>query len=245
MTTDPYESFAERYDWMYQKDPVREGFFRQLFEDYRVSDVLDCACGTGKDLIMFQFLGFNAVGSDLSDAMLTQAGKNFAEVGIEVPVNKLDFRELEKNYTSEFDAVICLSNSINEVLEETEVHRAIQSMKAVLRPGGILVLDQGQSDAMMKNPPKFDPVLNNRDFSRLFVLGYSVDIMKVNIFDFIHTEDRCAFYSTSVNVAIRLKDDWDRLLSKAGFTKVEYFGDFRFFAYDKQSSKRLIAIAQK
>jgi len=167
-----------------------------------------------------------------------------AEAGIDALVKKADFRELEKSFASQFDAVLCMSNSINEILEDTEAHRALQSMKAVLRPGGILVLDQGQSDAIVKNPPKFDPVVNNRDFSRLFVLDYCKDVMKVNIYDFVHTKDRCAFYSTCVNVAIRLKDDWDRLLSEAGFTEIDYFGDWRHSAYDKRSSKRLIAVAR-
>jgi SAM-dependent methyltransferase len=245
MTTDYYESFSERYDWMYQKDQIREEFFRQLLKDYSVTQVLDCACGTGRDLIMLHSLGFNVAGSDLSEAMLAQARKNLDAIGIDVPIKKVDFRELESDYTSQYDAVLCLSNSINEILDEPEVHRALQSMKAVLRTGGILVLDQGQSDAMMKNPPKFDPVTNTRDFSRLFVLEYSKEVMKVNIFDFIHTEERCAFYSTSVNVAIRLKGDWERLLSNAGFTNTKYFGDFRFSPYDKQSSRRLIVVSQK
>jgi len=245
MASDPYESFAERYDWMTQNDPEREAFFGQLFQSHNIVGVLDCACGTGIDLIMFHSFGCNVVGSDLSDAMLDRSRKNLTEAGLEIPVKKADFRELEKSYTAQFDAVVCLSNAINEVLEEEEIHRALQSMKGVLRPGGILVFDQGQSDATMKNPPKFDPVINNRDFTRLFVIEYSKKLMKVNIFDFIHTKKKFGFYASSVNVAIRLKDDWVRLLSKTGFRNAEYFGDFNFSEYDKQSSQRLIAVAQK
>lgn len=56
MPNDPYESLAERYDWMKQEDPVRKEFFRQLFEKHQVYDVLDCAYGTGIDLVMFYSL---------------------------------------------------------------------------------------------------------------------------------------------------------------------------------------------
>lgn len=245
MNTDPYENFAERYDWMVQKDPVREEFFRHLFEKHQVTDLLDCACGTGLDLIMFHSIGCNVVGSDLSDAMLAQAKKNLAAAGLDIPLKKSDFRELEKNYSSQFDAVVCLTSAINEVLEEKEVRRALQSMKTMLRPGGILVFDQGLSDAMMKNPPKFDPVINNRDVSRLFVLEYKDQIMSINIFDFVHTEEACKFYTAKVNLAIRLKDDWDKLLAEVGFSKVDYFGGMNFNEYNKETSKRLIAVAQK
>ena len=239
MERDPYENFADRYNWMAQKDLEREKFFGQIFKNHRISDVLDCACGTGLDLMMFHSFGCNVEGSDLSDAMLTRARKNLTEAGLEIPVRKVDFRNLEESYTKQFDAVVCLSNAINEVLNEEDLHRALRSMKAVIRPGGIFVFDQGQSDATMKNPPLFDPVINNRDFSRLFTLEYSNNLMKVNIFDFIHTEERSGFYATSVNVAIRLKADWDRSLAGTGFNNVEYFGDFHFSPYDKQTSRRL------
>lgn len=245
MNTDPYKNFAERYDWMAQKDPVREEFFRRLFEKYHVTDILDCACGTGLDLIMFHSIGCNVTGSDLSDAMLAQAKKNLAAAGIDVPLKKSDFRELERNHSARFDAVVCLTSAINEVLEDEEVQRALQSMKTMLRSGGILVFDQGMTDAMMKNPPKFDPVINDRDCSRLFVLEYTDKIMSVNIFDFLHTDQSCNFYTAKIDLAIRLKDDWDRLLAEVGFFKSDYFGGMDFSEYDKETSSRLIAVSEK
>lgn len=240
---DQYEDLADRYDWMSLQQPAREAFFRQLFAKHGVSDVLDCACGTGTDLIMFHSLGCNVLGSDLSNAMLRQARKKLKEADLDLPVKRADFRELQTHFKRQFDAVVCLTNSINEVLEESEVLRALRSMKAVVRQGGIVVFDQGQSDATMKNPPGFDPVVNNRDFSRLFVLEYVTDVMQVNIFDFVHTEKRYEFHNATVNIAIRLKDDWDKILSSAGFSHVQYLGDMDFTPYDVDTSRRLIAIA--
>jgi ubiquinone/menaquinone biosynthesis C-methylase UbiE len=218
---DTYENFADRYDWMNFHDPAREAFFKQLFEKHSVSDVLDCACGTGTDFIMFHSLGYNLVGSDVSNAMLRQAQKKLREASLDLPLIKTDFRELEQHFEAQFDAVVCLTNSINEVLQGSEVRRALENIKAILRPGGVLVFDRGQSDATMKNPPRYDPVINNRDFSRLFVLEYSLDIMQVKIFDFVHTEDKCEFKHTTMNVAIRLKDDWEKILSDVGFSNIQ------------------------
>ncbi len=111
--------------------------------------------------------------------------------------------------------------------------------------GGILVFDQGQSDATMAGPSRYDAQMNDRDFSRLLVMNYSQDVMQVEVFDFIHTQDLSDFKHSSFRVRIRLKDDWDRILDEAGFRKVDYFGDWEFSPYDKQSSKRLLAVAQK
>jgi len=51
MTQDNYEGFAGRYDWMKKRDPVRRQFFRELFAEHSVTRILDCACGTGRDLL--------------------------------------------------------------------------------------------------------------------------------------------------------------------------------------------------
>jgi SAM-dependent methyltransferase len=168
-----------------------------------------------------------------------------AKAGLSIPIQKADFRHLSSHFDARFDAVVCLSNSINELLDEAEVLQALQSMRDVLRDGGILVLDQGQTDASMEDPPQFAPVVNERDFSRLFVMDYVQERMRVHIFDFVHTEDLRDFRYNSVWLCIRLQDDWQRLLGQVGFTKTEFFGDWEGTDYDKEQSKRLIVVAQK
>jgi SAM-dependent methyltransferase len=177
--------------------------------------------------------------------MLAQARKNLSETNLEIPLLKADFRYLDQHVTAKFDAVTCLSNAINEPLQDEETLQALQSMRAVLRDGGLLILDQGQTDATMKNPPKFVPIVNDRDRSRLFVITYSEDQMHVQVFDFIHTEQERDFHYNTFRIRIRLKDDWERMLKQAGFTIIEYFGDWNATPYDKEQSKRLIIVAHK
>ena len=241
MTKATYEGFAERYDWMKPENPARQAFFRQLFARHNVTKVLDCACGTAKDLLMFHSMGFEVYGSDLSDAMLAQARMNVGDAAI--PLQKADYRELPDAYDERFDAVVCLSNSINEPLEDAETLRALRSMRAVLNGGGILVFDQGQTDASMRNPPRYVPILNNRDFTRFFVIEYAGDIQTVNIYDFTHTEDTCDFQQSSVQIRIRLLDSWKRILREAEFQQMDFFGSWEGATYDKESSRRLIAVA--
>lgn len=245
MPEDAYEGFAARYDWMKAPNPAREQFFRRLFAKHRVSKVLDSACGTGQDLIMFHGMGVEVFGSDLSDAMLAQARKNIAQAQVQIPIQKADYGELPKHYDAQFDALVCLSNSINEPLEDTETLRALRSMRAVLRGGGILVFDQGQTDASMRNPPCFAPVVNNRDFTRLFVMEYSGHVQTVHILDFIHTEDQYDFKHATVRIRIRLQDSWTAILGQAGFRSVSFFGGWDGSPYDKESSGRLIGVAEK
>jgi len=213
MTDDPYKDLAERYDWMKSKNSDRDKFFQNLFEKHDVQNVLDCSCGTGHELILFNSFGCEVQGSDLSDSMLEQARKNLSEANLQLPLNKIDFRYLDDHFKPQFDVVVCLSNSINELLKDTETLRALQSMKSVLRDGGILIFDQGQTDATMKNPPKYDPIVNDRDFSRLFAIEYSEEQMEVHIFDFLHSDKKSDFKHNSFLIRIRLLNSWEQMLN--------------------------------
>ncbi len=54
MYSDPYERSAELYDLFFglfrEHEPEKVGFFRELFTQYQVGNVLGCARGTGRDL---------------------------------------------------------------------------------------------------------------------------------------------------------------------------------------------------
>lgn len=103
MTHDLYEGFADRYDLFFsrfgERDPVAVEFFCQLFAENQVRSVLDCACGTGNDLVLFHSLGCEVVGSDISESMLAQAHKNLAERGVKVPLQRADYRELPQHFS--------------------------------------------------------------------------------------------------------------------------------------------------
>ena len=245
MTTDPYKDFAERYDWMKLNNPARDQFFLVLFEKHNVKNVLDCACGTGHELILFSSFGCEVQGSDISDSMLEQAKDNLSKANLNLPLKKVDFRSLDQHFEPQFDAVVCLTSAITEPLEEADALKALSSMRNVLKDGGVLVFDQGQTDAKMNNPPKFDLIVNERDYSRLFVMDYMDNQMEVHAFDFMHSESERDFRHNLFRLRIRLQDEWHRMLEQVGFRKIEYFGDWQFGTYNKDTSMRLIAVAEK
>jgi SAM-dependent methyltransferase len=111
---DPYENFAERYDMSFgsfgEHEPQVGEFFRRLFAQNNVHTVLDCACGTGRHLPLFHSLGCEVFGSDVSESMLAQARSNLVEYGLEVPLHRIDFRDLPDYFRQQFDAVVCLGS---------------------------------------------------------------------------------------------------------------------------------------
>jgi glycine/sarcosine N-methyltransferase len=250
MPHDLYAGFAQRYDLFFgefgEHNPTVVEFFRQLFAQNQVHNVLDCACGTGHDLALFRSLGCEVTGSDISQSMLAQAHKNLVERGVEISLHKVDYRELPQHFSQQFDAVVCLSSSILHMPDEAEVVRAFRSMGEVLRDGGILVLTQGTTDKQWKEKPRFILAVNTQDFSRLFVIDYLERGARYNILDIFHGEETRDFKIWSVDYPqMFLRDEQERLLKEAGFGAVDFYGAYRFEPYDEEASSLLIAIAHK
>lgn len=241
---DKYSNIAEYYDYMLRENPVRNEFFRKIFSKHCVRQILDCACGTGSDLIMFNSLGFHVTGSDISESMLKVAQQKITKNAANVSLKKADFHYLSSSFEGKFDAVVCLSNAVNE--KEVDVIKALKSMKSVLNRDGIIILDQGQTDLTMKNPPAFFPEVNDKELSRLYTMNYNKDIMVVSVFDFIHKEDEGLydFKHSEFNIRIRLYSDWVDILSQAGL-EADFYGSWSFEPYEKEKSKRLILVARK
>ena len=247
---DTYHDFADRYDLFFDEfsrhRPGEVEFYRRLFAEHDVKEVLDCACGTGHDLVMFDALGVEVFGSDLSAAMLEQARKNLAERGRDIPLAGVDYRELPDRYTERFDAVLCLSTSILEAGDQSEILRALRSMHGALRSEGLLVLSQGTTDKQWEAKPRFVPVVNRPDFSRVLAVDYLGRGARYNVLDLFHGADRNELVVWSREYPLMLlRDDYQALLETAGFGEIHFYGSYVFEAYDKTRSDILLAVAKK
>ncbi len=246
MTLDIYADFAERYELFYKSDPNIETFFAALFAKYQIKTVLDCACGTGRELMLFDKLGCRAIGSDLSDAMLAQARCNLTEASVDIPLHKADFRELPQHFFQHFDAVVCWSAAIIHVPNDDEALRAFRSMYSVLNAGGILILDQGITDKRWNDKNRFVLNRSSADISRLYAIDYTGKRnCRYHVLDIFHQADRKELKVWSTDTHVLLKDDQEKLLKTAGFKSIDFFGTYDFGPYEKATSLRLIAIAQK
>lgn len=251
MPHDPYEDFAPRYNLFYEDpetpDPLQARFLRDLFAAHGVRRVLDCACGTGRDLVLLKSLGLEVCGSDVSPAMLSAAQAVLDAKGLEIPLQRADFRELERHFKPIFEAVVCLSSSLPHLMEEDDILRALVSMLAVMRDGGVLVLSQGVCDRQWREKPRVIPALILHDRSRIFVVDYLDRAMRVHVVDIHHGDDPAGrrLEVASFDYRALLQDDYARLLARAGFRDVSFFGGWDGAPYDRSLSGRLIVTARK
>jgi glycine/sarcosine N-methyltransferase len=250
MAYDSYRDFADRYDLFFEEfgrhTDEEVQFYRDLFTENDVGSVLDCACGTGHDLVMFDALGVKASGSDASAAMVERARGNLAKRGLDIPLARVDFRELPRHFREPFDAIVCLSTSLIEVEGEEEILRALRSMHGVLCAGGILVISQGTTDKQWRAKPRFIPVVNRPDFSRILVIDYLGRGARYNVLDLFHGAGRSEFTVWSREYPLMLlQDDYATLLKTAGFGEVVFYGNYNFEPYDKAESNMLLTVAKR
>jgi len=107
--------------------------------------VLDVPCGHGRHALELARLGHRVTGVDLSQDFIQLARKQaFAqEVGDRTEFLHGDMREL--GFDSEFDAVINVFNSFGYFGNEEDLE-VLEGMARALKPGGRLLLDNGNRD---------------------------------------------------------------------------------------------------
>ncbi len=106
----------------------------------RPHSILDLACGTGTVSRLLAPRGYSMTGVDLSAGMLDVARRRAEEAGLPIVFHRQDAAELDLG-AARFDAVVCLFDSLNYILEPERLRSAFARVFAHLRPGGTFIFD--------------------------------------------------------------------------------------------------------
>lgn len=133
---DPFR--AERYS---ESESSRKevDFVIEALELHPGDRILDLCCGQGRHLIDLMRRGYDVVGVDLSEYMLSKCREAASKEGLEPRLIQVDMRELPFN--SEFDAIIIMFNSFGYLESDVENQKALDRISQALKPGGRLLLD--------------------------------------------------------------------------------------------------------
>ncbi len=152
-----YEALAKFYDRLNDEvdyeafaDYLERGFDRFLTK--RPGLVLDLACGTGRITRALAAKGYDMIGVDGSDAMLSEA---YAEGGEGILYLLQDMRELELYGT--VGAVVCCLDSLNYLLCESDLSKVFALVHNYLDPDGLFLFD-------VNTPYKFERVYGDNAY---------------------------------------------------------------------------------
>jgi SAM-dependent methyltransferase len=135
-TASGYAAFARFYDAVQGDRATDADYARALLERHhtRARTVLDLACGTGSVLARLRPY-YDVTGVDLSPEMLAVARRKLP--GVELVQGDMTAVRLGRR----FDAVLCLYDSVNHLLRWRDWEAFVQTARAHLERGGVLVFD--------------------------------------------------------------------------------------------------------
>ncbi len=140
---DAYGPLAQVYDLFTQDvnyDAVY-AYLQQLLKSVNAdpASVLDLACGTGSIAVRFAADGYQVIGADLSEEMLTVAMDKASDLEqppffIHQPMQRLQL-------PSPVDLCVCLLDSLNYLTVPKDVTDTFSAIYRALNPGGWLIFD--------------------------------------------------------------------------------------------------------
>ncbi len=140
MDETPYELWCERVEGLIEKYGISKKTrnAREVLESEK-NLVVDLGCGTGTFTEMLYQKGYDMIGIDNSESMLSVAMEKRCESGSEILYLLQDMRELELYST--VGCVVSVCDCINYILDKDELSEVFKKVNNYLYPGGIFIFD--------------------------------------------------------------------------------------------------------
>ena len=247
-----YDTFSVDYD-RFVNWPARLGFEmpfleKQLGGPGRAPRVPDAACGTGRHAIQLARRGYQASGADLSEGMVQRAQRNAAEAEVSVDFRAVGFGGLAQAFPGQapLDALLCLGNSLPHVVTPEALAATLADFAACLRPGGLLLVQNRNFDAVMERRERWmEPQAHREDGAEwLFVRFYDYlpdGLINFNILTLRRAEgEGWQQQVSSTQLAPQPFAGLAAALEAAGFEELEAFGGMDGSPFDAHSSGNLV-----
>lgn len=213
-----YTSWAKNIDQIIKKYGV-----------YYDGVLLDLGCGTGSMTIELSKLGYDMIGIDISEEMLSVARERIENDGTEnILLLCQDIEDFEL-YGTVDNAVSCL-DTLNHLTELNSLKNCFKTVHNYLIPDGLFIFD-------MNTPYKLKTVFGNNDFILeedgivcCWQNEYDDENSECSIYFSVFTEEADGMYSRKdgfhAEHAYELNDILS-LLSECGFEVISVFSDLK------------------
>ena len=149
-----YDNINSEIDYSAWADFIEESFKKYL--PAKPELVLDLACGTGSMTLELHTRGYDMIGADMSEDMLSQAYEKAYDKEISgVLFLKQDMRCFELYGT--VGAVVCCLDSVNYLTADGDLDKCFACVHNYLDPDGLFIFD-------VNSPHKFENVYGNNAY---------------------------------------------------------------------------------
>ena len=227
-------------------------FLQSQLKEAGAIRLLDAACGTGMHAIALAQAGFDVVGVDFSHRMIEHARANAQAAQVAVQFEQAGFGELENVFgAGQFDAVLCLGNSLPHVLSSQQLEKALADFAASLKPGGLVIIQNRNFDAVMAHRLRWmEPqAAREGEAEWLFLRFYDFeqdDLITFNIITLLREGGNAWTQSVhSTRLRPLLADEMRTSLNRADFRSISLYGDLKGMPFNSATSGNLIVCARR
>ena len=255
------DGFAPFYDLEYDAYDADLDFYRQYAaragQQGRKGQatVLDLGCGTGRVARTLAAAGHRVTGVDASPAMLAQAQARADEAGVGLRLVQSTLQALPGPAAlGRFDLALCAVNSFAYLTTVDEQLALLRQVHALLRPGGLLLLDL--TPVPPDGPaPNHDEVLHQGTWTLTdgstvakFVTGTWDPATQVHAVTWIYdvADPAGVVRRTLLPQPFRYlyRYEAEHLLARAGLPLAQVYGDYDLTPYDA-AAERLLLVARR
>lgn len=147
-----YDALTDDVEYSKRCDYLEKLFSKHM--DFKPSLIADLGCGTGTVCSILSDRGYDMIGIDSSDMMLSEAIKKRGER--EILYLNQDMTSFELYGT--VDVFLSMLDSLNYITSTDELSEVFALVKNYLNPGGIFVFD-------INTPYKYEQVLSDNTFT--------------------------------------------------------------------------------
>lgn len=244
-----YSAFARYYDELTANIDyrARAGYFHEIIKKFKRTEgniLLDLACGTGSLSEQLAGLGYDVVGVDNSDEMLSTAISKKFESGLPVQYLCQDMRRIDMFGT--IDVTVCALDSINHLAGLDDVARTFAGVSFFSELGGLFIFD-------VNTAYKHRNILANNTFTYETddvyciwenTLDAGTDAVRISLEFFERTDSGLYSRSSESFSEIAYSEaDIERLLAENGFELLAKYGDDTF-SEPVPTSQRIVYAAR-
>lgn len=228
-----YKSISDYYREIFPVQPQQVNFVLETFTDPSALSLLDVGCGTG-DLTQELSTSFKQItGIDLDVGMLEIARKSTPE---NVEYQSLNMLDIGKRLgVGTYDGILCFGNTLVHISEPEHISAFIHQAHTVLADSGKLLIQIINYDRILDQDIKALPTIESDhcSFERLY--HYNSEKHQVYFETILTIKKRGESIRNRIPLYPLRKAELTDMLKKAGFSSINYFGNFARATLKKDS----------
>ncbi len=221
-----YSSIADVYDKIFPLQPPQIAFVESAL-DKKHPEILDIGCATGSLAVELAKRHYTVTGIDFDHELLRLAELKAVQEGMDIQFKKMDMRKIPEHFSkNSFDAVLCCGNTLVHLTDISEIRHFLAQTAVILRSGGVLLLQIINYDRILDEGIRGLPAIENEQLRFERYYDYDQESGLIDFRTILTVKDTGQTIENIIPLFPLRKKDLIGMLSPAGFTGIQTFGNF-------------------